>query len=457
MSTGLPPAHYDLHVKRDLGNGLLLRWSEANDTEEIVYLTSMVFRDDADAPPNTHLGNLVRELMSGRHPLMGPRDFVVVEDTRRTEHRIVACTCFWSQVWEYEGIRFGFGRPEIVATDPDYRNRGLVRTLFEEIHARSEAEGHLAQGITGIRYFYRQFGYEYALNLDGRRITNLSLIPAAKENEPEPYTLRDATEEDIPLIQELFDRRGRESIVTSPIEANWLRYHLRMWNVVETDDNWHLQIIIDRAGMAAGFLLTPVVRWGKHMEVFALEVRSEVNLQAALPPILRALAVQGQQLQAQPGAGPLHEISFTLGVTHPVYDVLGSALTTRRVPPYAWYVRVPDVPRFLRHIAPALERRLLESPLARYSGELHITLYRGGLHLVFEDGTLKLAESWGGPAYSAIEDAGFPPLVFLQLLFGYRSLDDLRYAFPDVRVKDEAELLLKTLFPMKPSWVVPLG
>jgi N-acetylglutamate synthase-like GNAT family acetyltransferase len=269
--------------------------------------------------------------------------------------------------------------------------------------------------------------------------------------------LRDATEEDIPLIQELFDRRGRESIVTSPIEANWLRYHLRMWNVVETDDNWHLQIIIDRAGIAGGFLLTPVVRWGKHMEVFALEVRPEVNLQAALPPVLRALAAQGQQLQAQPGAGPLHEISFTLGVTHPVYDVLGSALTTRRVPPYAWYVRVPDVPRFLRHIAPALERRLLESPLARYSGELHITLYRGGLHLVFEDGTLKLAESWGGPAYSAIEDAGFPPLVFLQLLFGYRSLDELRYAFPDVRVKDEAELLLKTLFPMKPSWVVPLG
>ncbi len=457
MSTELSPAHYDLRVKRDLGNGLLLRWSEANDTEEIAYLTSMVFRDGADEPPNTHLENLVPELMSGRHPLMGPRDFIVVEDTRRTAHRIVACTCFWSQTWEYEGIRFGFGRPEIVATDPDYRNRGLVRTLFEEIHARSEAEGHLAQGITGISYFYRQFGYEYALNLDGRRVTNLSLIPAAKANEPEPYTLRDATEGDIQLILELYDRRRRESIVTSPIEANWLRYHLRMWNVLETDDNWHLQIIIDHAGMALGFLLTPVVRWRKHMAVFALEVRPEVNLSAVLPPILRALAVQGQQLKAKPGAGPLHEISFNLGVTHPVYDVLGSALTTRRVPPYAWYVRVPDVPRFLRHIAPVLERRLLESPLGRYSGELHITLYRSGLRLAFEDGTLKLAESWRSPAYSTIEDAGFPPLVFLQLLFGYRSLDDLRYAYPDVWVKDEAELVLKTLFPMKPSWVVPLG
>lgn len=457
MPTELTPAHYDLDVKRGLGNGLLLRWSDATDTEEIVYLTSMVFRDDADEPPNTGLGNLVRELMSGRHPLQGPRDFVVVEDTLRPEHRIVACTCFWSQMWEYEGIPFGFGRPEIVATDPAYRNRGLVRTLFEEIHARSEAEGHLAQGITGIRYFYRQFGYEYALNLGGRRITNLSLIPATKEKEPEPYTLRDAVEEDIPLILELYDRRRRESIVTSPIESTWLRYHLRMWNVIEADDYWHLQIIIDRTGIAPGFLLTPALRWGKQMEVFALEVRPQVNLQAVLPPILRALAVQGQQLREKPGAGPLNEISFDLGVTHPVYDVLGSALTTRKNPPYAWYVRVPDVPRFLRHIAPALERRLLESPLGRYSGELHITLYRGGLHLIFEDGTLKLAEPWRSPVYSTIEDAGFPPLVFLQLLFGYRSLDDLRYAYPDVRVKDEAELLLKTLFPMKPSWVVPLG
>ena len=370
---------------------------------------------------------------------------------------MVACTCFWSQTWEYEGIRFGFGRPEIVGTDPEYRNRGLVRSMFEEIHARSEAEGHLAQGITGIRYFYRQFGYEYALNLGGRRVTGISLIPAAKENEPEPYMLRDATEEDIPLIVELYDRRRRESMVSSPLEANWLRYHLSTWNVVETEDNWHVQIIVDRAGVALGFLLLPVIRWGRSMDVFALEVEPGVNLQAVLPPVLRALAVEGQHLKAKPGAGPLLEIAFSLGATHPVYEVLGSSLTTRRVLPYAWYVRVADVPRFLRHVAPALEGRLRESPLGGYSGELRISLYRGGLRLVFEDGRLKLAESWRTPAYASVEDAAFPPLVFLQLLFGYRSLDELRYAFPDVWVKDEAELVLKTLFPVKPSWVVPMG
>jgi len=455
MSIELPYAHYDLSMTRDLGNGLRLRWSTPEDTEELAYLTSMVFRDGEDAPPNTNLGNLMREFMSGQYPLMGPRDFVIVEDTRRSEHRIVACTCYWSQAWEYEGIHIGLGRPEIVATDPAYRNRGLVRALFEEVHARSETQGDLAQGITGIGYFYRQFGYEYALNLGGRCTTNLSLIPQAKE--PEPYVLRDAGEADISFILSLYDRRRRESIVSMPMEERWLRYHIKTWNVIETDDNWHLQIVSDRVGTAMGFLLTPVVRWGKQAEVYACEIVPEANMQAVVSSILRAVAAQGAHLRAKPGTEPLSEVSFNLGATHPVYEVLGSALTSRRYAPYAWYVRVPDVPRFLRHIAPVLERRLAESPLGRFTGELCITLYRGGLHLVFEDGTLMLVEPWRSPSYGGSEDAGIPPLVFLQLLFGYRSLDDLRFAFPDVWVKDEAELLLKTLFPMKPSWVLPIG
>jgi hypothetical protein len=46
--------------------------------------------------------------------------------------------------------------------------------------------------------------------------------------------------------------------------------------------------------------------------------------------------------------------------------------------------------------------------------------------------------------------------VFLQLLFGYRGLDELRDIFPDVWAADTAVPLLRTLFPAQPSWVVPL-
>jgi len=46
--------------------------------------------------------------------------------------------------------------------------------------------------------------------------------------------------------------------------------------------------------------------------------------------------------------------------------------------------------------------------------------------------------------------------LFLQLVFGYRSLADLRHAFPDVGADSVGELLLNALFPARPSWVMAL-
>ena len=77
--------------------------------------------------------------------------------------------------------------------------------------------------------------------------------------------------------------------------------------------------------------------------------------------------------------------------------------------------------------------------------------------MVFDRGKLTTVEDWHSPIWNARPDARFPPLVFLQVLFGYRSLDTLRAVFPDVVVNDNVEVLMKALFPFRPSWVLPLG
>jgi hypothetical protein len=120
-------------------------------------------------------------------------------------------------------------------------------------------------------------------------------------------------------------------------------------------------------------------------------------------------------------------------------------------------VRVADLPKFIQLIAPTLERRLASSIVANYSGDLKFDFYRGGLRMVFEQGKLRAVEDWRRPIWEPDEDGRFPPLVFLQLLFGYRSLDELRFAFPDVRVNDNVELLVKALFPSRASWVASLA
>jgi GNAT superfamily N-acetyltransferase len=444
--------------RRDLGDGLVLRWSTAQDSENIAQLVGFVFREKADEPPDHFLANMVRRLMRGDHPLMGPGDYALVEDTRKDGNPLVAGVCLQRLDWEYEGIPFHIGRPEVVASDPAYRKRGLIRALFEMVHARSAAEGHMVQAITGIPYFYRQFGYEYALDLGGRRITYLSLIPKAKEGQTEPYVLREATVEDIPLLQKYYNLRRSASVVWTTIPDHFWRYNLEAWKANPERDRTDIYyIIVDSAGTPGGYVAMAAQRRSKRLEVWNVAVEPGVNWQAVLPPVLRALQRYGAQIPtSKPDVEPFSEISFVLERTHPVYDVLGKELAPLSVPPYAWYVRVPDLPAFIKHIAPALEKRLAESVLAGYSDELKLDFYRGGLRMVFTSGRLETVEHWPVPVYDANASAGFPALVFLQLLFGRRSLDELRYAFPDVWASNDAALVLQTLFPALPSFVMPL-
>jgi hypothetical protein len=55
-------------------------------------------------------------------------------------------------------------------------------------------------------------------------------------------------------------------------------------------------------------------------------------------------------------------------------------------------------------------------------------------------------EAWRAPAFEDPAEAGFPPLVFYQLLLGYRSLEELRLIFPDVWANENVRLLIDTLF-----------
>jgi hypothetical protein len=441
--------------RRELGGGLVLRWSTLADTEAIGQLYGFVFRDKAEDPLNHTMMAWERDLMSGRNPLIGPGDFAVVEDTDGGS--IVAATCLLRQTWEYEGIAFPVGRPEIVATMPEYRNRGLIRAIFELIHARGDGEGQLAQGITGISYYYRQFGYEYALDLGGRRAVYLAAIPKLKPGAPEPYALRDASLGDLPRIMALYDRERARGPVSARIEADYWRWLIEGQNP-EAGEGWRTQMIVGASGAdVAGYALTSRKRWGDALGVIGVALEPGVALPSLLPSLLRALQTQALELPAfKPDAPPAARISFALFGSHPLYDALSAGMTAAVEPPYAWYVRVPDLARLIRRIAPALERRLAGSSASGYSGELKLNFYRSGLRLGFEQGRLVDAEDYRGAGWRPEYNAGFPPLVFLQLVFGRRSLAELRHSFPDVWADDTGRQLLEALFPAKPSWVLPL-
>jgi len=118
--------------------------------------------------------------------------------------------------------------------------------------------------------------------------------------------------------------------------------------------------------------------------------------------------------------------------------------------PYAWYLRVPDLVGFLNHIKPVLEKRLANSIACGHSGEYRIGMYPKGIQLILENGRIIL-EPWK-PDHAEAGDAGFPTLTFLKILFGYRSFEELKYAYPDCWWSgDNTRLLVNILFPKKNS------
>jgi hypothetical protein len=444
----------DKNIIRDLGDGLVLRRSVRADAVALAEFNAKLHSDQGPEQPDQRLYDWVHDLASKPHPTFNEGDFTIVEDIKTGQ--IVSSLNLISQTWSYAGIPFGVGRPEVVATLPEYRNRGLVRAQFEVIHQWSAERGHLLQAITGIPYYYRLYGYEMTINLGGGRAGFTAHVPKLKEGESEPYQIRPAAESDIPFLQTVYDYGTRRSLVRCEWNEDLWRYEIS-GKSIQNVNRMVLHIIQTIEGEPLGFFAHPPFTWGTMLPSILYELKPGVSWDAVTPSIVRFLYNTGKNMLAEKPDEEIEAFGFWGGLEHPVYQVLKDRLPRIRKP-YAWYIRVADLPGFLRLIAPILEQRLAESPLVGHTGELKITFYRSGLHLAFEKGHLTLVEEWRPEPVGHSGEAGFPGLTFLQLLFGYRTLEELMYAFPDCWVNNDTHRsLLEALFPRQASSVIPIS
>ena len=442
-------------ILRDLGDGLVLRRSTMADADALSEFNAIIHGDFETNTREEGVGIWTRDLLTRPHPTFDPGDFTIVEDARAG--KIVSSLNLINQTWQYAGIPFKVGRPELVGTLPEYRKRGLVRAQFDEVHRWSAERSQLVQAITGIPHYYRQFGYEMAVNLGGGKAGYRSQIVELKDGETDPYQVRPAGCEDIPFLQSLYAQYCQRSLLSAVRDVDLWRYELNGRSEANVNTNAIRIIEIATTGQPVAFFAHPTMLWGSLMVATVFEV---VHGQTYLPItncVIRYLRATGEAIaQAQGGSAVWDSFGFWLGSKHPVYDVLYERLPRERKP-YAWYLRVADIPGFLRHIRSILERRLNESPMAGYTGEIKISFYRSGLRLVLESGCLKTIESWQPTPVGHAGDAGFPNLTFLQLLFGYHSLEELVDFLPDVYVhKAEVAPLLNSLFPKQSSdiWAI---
>lgn len=425
---------------------------------------------------------------------MSENDYALIEDTKREagKNPIVACVSIHRVRAFYGSVDLFFGKPELIATDPEYRNQGFVRKLLlEMIHPESEARGDVLQFIPGIPHFYRQFGYEYAMcSYSPGKIEDVGKLPALAKDTTEPFTLRKATLKDIPFLvsmstKERVDPHTEVGLYYSPEYWQWTVHDIHEVAVDKRYDGGRdTQIVVDVAtGEDVGFTVVSHM-FGMKLEALALK-KEKVFIQEALHPILRGLiANEKKRLEIKKAAETNPEeaekiktqgfhLLVGLPQAHPVCQLLESTLTAPgKLPGFRFYTRIVDYAQFIKTVQPELEKRLANSPMAGTTGRLQLDFYRivqgnnaKGLEIVLEKGKIVEACHWAKPSdEKKVEDflknqkegkakvktfeAGFAPLTFTNLVTGERSLEELQLSYGENMCgSEETRMLLNSLFP----------
>jgi hypothetical protein len=216
------------------------------------------------------------------------------------------------------------------------------------------------------------------------------------------------------------------------------------WRIIETLE-----------GEPVGFCLHSSKLFGPNIQVWGYELAPGISYLEVTPALIRYLEATGLEMAEKDEKLTLQGYNLGLGGKHPAYDALPERMP-RLGKPYAWYLRVPDLPDFLTLISPVLEKRLATSPAVGFSGDLKISFYRTGVKLALERGKITGVEPYR-PETSQDGDVFFPGLTFLQLIFGYTSFVELNDILPDCYAEsDQGRALATFLFPKKASdvWAI---
>ncbi len=385
-----------------LPGGLVLRTGTPEDLDQVAELLT-TRGEAADAVDH--------RLVVGDSEAGWPSCAVVVDGSR-----VVSTATLLDETLVLGGVSIPAGQVELVATDREYEGRGLVRALMGWAHRRSADRGHLAQVMIGIPYFYRQFGYSYAMPIPATR--KLTGTPPDAPG----HTVRRATAGDIPTMAALQDETQRGLDLRMPHSAACWRW------LVARDGSRQWLVEKDGTAVATG-RTTPPEEGVRLAEVAAVD-------EAAAYALLHHASELGKgELEVTDRPGTVAGDAYA--------PLLGPAPDGCEM----YYARVADPAALLEHLRPVLSARLTGSETAGRDGEALISFFRSHVRFTHRDGVIGPVTAGGTmQAPGAHGGAGVAPDLVASLLFGPHGMVGLTRSHPDVYPGPNAALM-RALFP----------
>jgi len=329
--------------------------------------------------------------------------------------RVVSTATLLHETVSIGGIDVPTGQVEMVATVPSHEGRGLVRALMQEAHRRSAARGDLLQVMVGIPYFYRQFGYSYAMPIP--LAWDVSIAPPGDPN----IAVRVAGTADIGQMAALQDEAQAIADVRMPHSGGCWR-----WLVHRSGST---QLVAERAG-------------------------SIIATARQTPPdegvVLGELAGSAGGLRAIVASGARHgEVALLERATPAVDALLHDIAEVPDAPERArewFYARIPELAPLLDHLRPVLLDRFRSAAIGGHH-EVLLSSWRSHVRFSIDDDVVSDVVA-GGPEQAPISKggSGVPPDALAPLLLGPFGAAGLESHHGDVVLGRQRELM-EALFP----------
>lgn len=424
-----------------LGNGLILRTIKESDKDSLTELARHCF-------PKEDMGKgiaLYVNQLFDYFPSFSLQDNFIIVDTANNDE-VVSWVNLNRKVCVFENIKIPYGSVDFVGSHKDYRNRGLVRHLFLSLEERALEHNLAFIVILGIPYFYKTFGYEYGVKLEGylHFSEETPIIVPEKKNKSLEFT-----------IQKVEDNSAFKSYLQIRAKRN---QHLNLYqeihpssfafyntpHLADCDEARDFYLVKNKDDLIVGnFYL--MVRFGflSVRELYVEDIE-------AISSILNLALEHSRKYKI-----PIEILKpAQQHVLLSLEKLIGSPFSNG----YAWYVKIPSIQSYLQQITPILEKRLIASPHKNYTGNLTINYYRGGLRLNFIEGKLS---SINEQSISELQDSNrifdlqIPPNNLIQLLMGMKSIDSLKSESYDISFEENRKSLLNILFPLIRAGLTP--
>jgi hypothetical protein len=415
---------------KELNGGFVLK-SVASDQD-----VRRLARFNAEVHRSSKIGDMTRCLILD-HPATRPEGCLYVEDTK--SGAVVSSLCLIPWRIRFEDIELAAGEMGMVGTKKEYRRKGLIRCQVERFNELLEMGHYDISHIQRIPYFYRQFGYEFAIPLEPRWRVDLDKIPDTDKGKNKRFTFHPAGSEDLPELMRLFNEANRRlKVRTVRQESVW---HYLLGPSLETEmaaDTWIVMNKLEdsvsyfrasRHGFGAGLIVSEA---GPMTHDVALAVLSKCKglAEEKRKPYIRLNLPEGSDLV---------ETSRALGAYNPRS--------------WAWQIRIVSLEMLLKKLVPVFERRVAQSPFAGLTQTVCLNLYRKAFDIRFERGRCREVTPVGYRDFRDRSGICLPPPLMVPLLFGYHTPGELLQTNHDFLIDGKWRHLMETLFPPVESFL----